>query len=131
MKLDKRLKKTVEKYALESFGPQGEIDTKRVQGFVGVLKSLSAPRAIAALSEYVKRLKTGMEKTTLEITSATPLSPAQINQVTKAIKVKHSVNTVQAEVDGRLLGGVKVKIGDLVYDNSLGQKVGALKEAII
>jgi len=121
------LKKVVEKYALASFNSRGELDTKKAERFVRDLKSLSAPQAIAALSEFVKRIKTEVGKTALEITSAVPLSSTQVNEVTKAVKVKHNVNAVQAGVDGKLLGGVRVKIGDLVYDNSLAQKIAALK----
>lgn len=131
VKIDKRLKKVVEKYALESLTIKGDIDTKKAQGFVKNLKSFTAPQAIAALSLYVKRLKTEVEKSTLEIKSAVALSPAQVSQVTKAIKIKHNVNSVETGVEGFLLGGIRVKIGDLVYDDTLGQKIAALKEAII
>lgn len=130
MKLDKRLKKVVEKYALGSLNSHGEIDDKKVRGFVKEIKSLSTPQAIAALSEYVKRLKAGVEKSTLEIKSAVTLSPTQVSQVTKVMKVKHNVISVETQVDGSLLGGIRVKIGDLVYDDTLGQKIESLKKAI-
>lgn len=131
MKLDKGLKKVVEKYALESLTFGGEIDVKKVQGFVKNLKSFVLPQAIAALSLYVKRLKAEVGKSTLEIKSAVVLSPAQVSQATKAIKAKHNVTSVETEVDNSLFGGVRVKIGDLVYDDTLGQKMVQLKEAIV
>lgn len=131
MKLDKGLKKVVEKYALESLTSGGEIDAKKAQGFVKNLKSFALPQAIAALSLYVKRLKAEVGKSTLEIKSAVALSPAQVSQVTKAIKIKHDVNSIETEVEGSLLGGIRVKIGDLVYDDTLGQKIESLKKAII
>lgn len=130
MKIDKRLKKVVEKYALESLTPQGEIDAKKVRKVVDDLKIYSTPVSIAALSEYVKRLKVEAEKYTLRIKSAVSLSPTQISQVTKVMKSKHKISSVETEVDESLLGGIRIRLGDLVYDDSLGQKIADLKGVI-
>lgn len=131
MKMDKRLKKAVEKYALESFSKDGEVLEKRVREYTKALKLLPRPLAIAGLSEYLKRLKSQMQESALEIESAVALSPAQIKQVTKVMKEKHPVTKVETCLNDGLLGGVKVKIGDMVYDDSLSQKLVQLKEAIV
>lgn len=130
MKIDKQLKKLVAKYALASFSEDGQIKEMKVRELTRTLKSLPGSSAIAAISEYVKIIKNEMKKSTLEVESAVTLSPTQVQQITKVIKVKHNVCDVKTSLNESLLGGMRVRIGDMVYDNSLSQKMTSLREAI-
>ena len=130
MKIDKRLKRQVEQYVKESVSQDGKLVDNKVKGFTEVLKSLPCPVAIATLGEYLKRLKNEVAKSTLEIESAVALSPVQLKQVIRVIKAKHTIVAVKTSLDTSLLGGVKIKIGDVVYDDTLGQKIASLKGVI-
>jgi F-type H+-transporting ATPase subunit delta len=55
-----------------------------------------------------------------EVTSAKPLDPSQLSQITAALeKLSGKKVSVSTKQDPDLLGGVVAKVGDTVYDGSL------------
>ncbi len=130
MKIDKQLKKVAENMVKISFTKDGELLEKKVNEAVKSLKDLRCASAIAALSWYLKMLKAQTSKRTLEIKSAAPLSDSQTKEIVKNMKAKYKVTEVKIVSDQSLLGGLRVQIGDLVYDDTLGQKIENLKGVI-
>ena len=66
-----------------------------------------------------------------EITSAKPLDPAQLTQITAALeKLSGKKVTVDKREDPELLGGVVAKIGDVVYDGSLRNQLAQLRDQL-
>jgi len=66
-----------------------------------------------------------------EITSAQPLDPAQLSQITAALeKLSGKQVTVIKRQDSELLGGVVAKLGDTVYDGSLRTQLRALRDEL-
>ncbi len=45
-------------------------------------------------------------------------------------KIGHKQTFIKKEVDGSLIGGVKIKIGDMIIDNSIQSRIKNLKEAV-
>ena len=81
------------------------------------------------ISNYLKGLKRELSKTTLIIESATPLSSTEMNQIKKNFASKF-INHQSLTINHSLLGGLRVKIGDEVYDYSVSGKLKQVKEAI-
>jgi len=66
-----------------------------------------------------------------EITSATPLDAAQLQQITIALeKLSGKKVDVTKKEDPSLLGGVVAKVGDVVYDGSLRTQLHAIREEL-
>lgn len=130
IKLDKRLKRLVEKMAEDSFFAEGKLAEKKVEKYLQTLKSLPRPEAIVSLSEYLKLIKLGIAKTTLKIESAVPLSETQVEEITKSVRGRQPVLEVKTEIKGSLLGGLRIKIGDVVFDDSVAQRINQLKGVI-
>lgn len=61
-----------------------------------------------------------------EVTSAMPLTDAQ----QAALKSKINAGTVGFRVDPDILGGLIVRVGDQVIDNSVAGRMGAMREAL-
>lgn len=129
-KFDKRLMKIVIKMAEDSFSAENKLEEEKVKKFVSALKSLPRSQAITALSFYLKMVKVGLEKTTMQIESAISLSSAQLDQIVNSIKAKQPVYTVNVQVRDSLLGGLRVKIGDVVFDGSVAQRILQLQGVI-
>jgi F-type H+-transporting ATPase subunit delta len=68
---------------------------------------------------------------TAEVTSAHPLSPAQTKAI--AAKLKERVGrdvAISAKVDPAILGGLTVKIGSTLIDNSIQTRLNTLAQAM-
>jgi F-type H+-transporting ATPase subunit b len=61
-----------------------------------------------------------------EVVSALPLSDEEKEQVNKAL----SVESVEFKVDPRILGGLVIRVGDQVVDNSVAGQMDALRDAL-
>lgn len=129
-KLDKRLTKIVNKMAEDSFSAEGALEEKKISNYFQSLKSLPRFQAIVALSQYLKMIKMGLSKTTLDIESVISLTDVQVKEVVASIKAKQLVLVVNTKTNDSLFGGLRVKIGDVVYDDSVSQRIAQLKGAI-
>jgi F-type H+-transporting ATPase subunit delta len=68
---------------------------------------------------------------TAEVTAAKPLSPAQIEAVSNALRGSAGTKIqVDVKVDPKLLGGLKVKVGSRLIDASLATKLQRLQLAM-
>ncbi len=66
-----------------------------------------------------------------EVTSAKPLDPSQLSQITAALeKLSGKKVTVSKREDPELLGGVVAKVGDTVYDYSLRNQLAQLRDQL-
>ncbi len=68
-------------------------------------------------------------KVQAEVTSATPLSDAQIQKVRAALeKLTGKLVAVSHKVDASLIGGMVTRIGDKVYDGSLKARLNEIRQ---
>ena len=66
------------------------------------------------------------------VETATQLDTQSRDQLTKGLSAKLGGRTIAAtyEIDKELLGGIRVTVGDMVYDGSLRQQLDALREKL-
>ena len=70
-------------------------------------------------------------RVTAEVTSAKPLDPSQLSQITAALeKLSGKKVAVTSKHDPELLGGVVAKVGDQVYDGSLRTQLRNLRDEL-
>jgi F-type H+-transporting ATPase subunit delta len=88
----------------------------------------AVPDAIAAFSTLVSKSK---GEVTAEVTSAEKLSPKQLADLKAALKsTVGSDVALTAKIDPTILGGLIVKVGSRMMDNSLRTKLQNLKAAM-
>ncbi len=76
-------------------------------------------------------IETKAGRVTAEVTSAKPLDPGQLSQITAALeKLSGKKVTVTKREDPELLGGVVAKVGDTVYDGSLRTQLRTLRDEL-
>jgi len=106
--------------------------SKLTLNFVSLITS---NRRLFAISDMVKAYRMLLAQhrgeITAEVTSATKLTTKQINAVKSELKavVGRDVKLV-SHIDASLLGGLIVKIGSRMVDNSLKTKLDSLKIAM-
>jgi F-type H+-transporting ATPase subunit delta len=66
------------------------------------------------------------------VTSATPLSPADLERVRRSLE-RRTKKTVmlEAQVDPSLIGGLVAQVGDLVLDGSVRTQLSTLRDKLL
>ena len=76
-------------------------------------------------------IETKAGRVTAEVTSAKPLDPTQLAQITTALeKLSGKKVTVTKREDPELLGGIVAKVGDTVYDGSLKTQLATIRDRL-
>jgi F-type H+-transporting ATPase subunit delta len=99
------------------------------------LTALSENKRLGLLPEVAEQfetLKAELEQSIeVQVTSAFPVSEAQINRLTQALKTKLNREIqVITTVDQSLVGGAVIRAGDMVIDGSVRGKLYKLAEAM-
>lgn len=130
MKREKQLKTFVMRLIQQSLNEKGELVEEKVKKCMEALKKLPLSKSVIALGLYRSALKREIEKSTVEIESAVEISAAQIQRIVRNVKPEQKSFEVKYKVNSSLLGGMRVKVSDVVYDDTIGKKVLQLKEAV-
>ena len=90
---------------------------------------------LAAIPDISRELDVMIEaragKVQAEVTSAVPLTPAQLAQITTTLeKLSGKKIVLSKKEDPSLLGGVVAKVGDVVYDGSLRTQLRTLRDQL-
>ena len=129
MKKDKLLKKLVLQAVEVSF-KDGKVIPSKVKAFSEDFRKLPTYKAIYCLTEYSKGIQRKLQESSLSIESTVNLSPIQIKQIEKEFKKDFAVSSVSISLNPSLLGGLRIKMGDKVFDDSLKRRISQIGEAI-
>lgn len=92
-------------------------------------ESLDEKRQHQLINDFFSRVPAGVSDLageTAEVTSALPLTDAEKQSAVKMLGVKD----VQFKVDPSILGGLVVRVGDRVVDDSVSNRMTALQESL-
>jgi F-type H+-transporting ATPase subunit delta len=103
-----------------------------VKNFLNLLLDKERMRGIEAIAEHYKRLSdevSGIARA--EIITARPLKTEAMERLEKSLEALVS-KKIKSEIseDKSLIGGVVVKIGDLILDGSIRAQLEGLKESL-
>jgi F-type H+-transporting ATPase subunit delta len=67
----------------------------------------------------------------VELTTAAPLSPEMVRQIVESIRAKLGGEPVlEQKTDPELIGGVVLRVGDVVYDGSIANQLRNLRQNV-
>jgi F-type H+-transporting ATPase subunit b len=92
-------------------------------------ESLDEKRQHALITDFFSKVPAGVKELSGEsavVTSALPLTKQEQEQAKKMLQVK----TVDFKVDPKILGGLVVRVGDQVVDDSVASRMDALGESL-
>jgi F-type H+-transporting ATPase subunit delta len=103
-----------------------------VGDFVRVVARNGRLFALPAMAAAFKALAAGHRgEATADVTSAAPLTKAQLKSLADTLKAKIGKTvTLTEHVDPSLIGGLQVKVGSQMIDSSLKTKLTAMKIAM-
>lgn len=126
----KYLQKMINKLAEFSFR-DGILMESQVIKTIKLLKLQPASEAIQALSEYLKQIKRKQRQHTMYVETVIPLSSTQIKEMKKIVEKKVRITKVLTNINPRILGGFKLRIGDEIWDQTILGKLNQVKEVIV
>lgn len=99
------------------------------------LALMATKRRLFVLPQLVVALRAAIAEdngeVTAEVTSATALTKAQSDSLSKTLKAKLGKTvTINATVDETLIGGLVVKVGSKMIDTSIRSKLNSLQNAM-
>jgi F-type H+-transporting ATPase subunit O len=97
----------------------------------GNARLAEAPKIADTYSQLMKAKRGEVEAT---ITSADPLTKAQVNAIEAAMKNQVGAGksvVLSAQVDPSILGGLQVQIGDQFLDLSVGSKIDSISRSAV
>lgn len=103
------------------------------RSFVGTVAANGRARDLVAMaSAFLAELASRRGESTATVTSAVPLSPQQLEQLSNALRSVLGGNKVaiDARVEPEILGGLVVKVGSRLFDSSIRSKLQRLQLAM-
>lgn len=104
-----------------------------VRSFIGTVTANGRARELPAMaSAFLAELARRRGETTATVTSAVPLTPAQLDQLASALKsvLGGAKVSIDAQVNPDILGGLVVKVGSRLFDSSIRSKLSRLQLAM-
>jgi len=107
--------------------------SKSEQQMLSVLAENDRLLVLPEISRMFESLRNEAESViAAEVTSAFPMTEAQVADLTKILEAKHGKKVkVSVTVDSALIGGVSVAIGDEVFDASVRGKLSRMATALM
>lgn len=130
----KQLHKIVDK-CVEASIKDGKISDASIKRCIKMLKQLPRAEAIVSLQLYKKGLQRALDQSTLTIESVVRLPAAMTKKISAVVNCQLKITQTVALrtktiLNPSLLGGLRLKIGDVVIDDSVSNRIEQLKERI-
>ena len=108
---------------------EGKLDKEKISNMVETLLAEKPRHYVDALKDYQRLIRLETEKRHAVIESATQLNSALANQIVTNLRRRYGDDlTTEFRTNPDLLGGLRIKIGDDVWDGSVKNRLHKLQE---
>lgn len=130
MKINKEARQ-LSKALLRSSFTDGQLDSGRVAALVKSLIEKKPRNYLKVLDAYKRLLRLEVEKRTATIESASELSEDAASQIVANLKRRYGADlTTQFVVRPELLGGMRIRVGNDVWDSSVRNRLDRLQQLL-
>ena len=131
MKLTKEARKASKTLFLGSFS-DGKLDEAKVRTVVKELAEKKPRQYLNILEGYQRYIRLELAKRHALIESATDLERGTRDKLRRALKAKYGEDlTTEFKVSPELIGGLRIKVGSDVWDNSIQDRIARLEDELI
>lgn len=117
------------KNILEASIKGGEISDTKFLSLISGINKLKTKRTLSILQALLKEVSDFYKKQTLLVESAEELHSRNLDKIRKLFQVKTRGHLdLEFRKDESLLAGMKITLGDTVWDYSVNQSLESLKE---
>ncbi len=130
MKLNKESRKLSRQLFRTSFA-DGKLDNTRIGAVVASILETRPRHFMDILKDYHRLIRLEVEKRHAVVESAAELSAETSRDVERDLKSKYGGDlTTDFRVNADLIGGLRIKIGNNVWDGSVRNRLARLSEEI-
>jgi F-type H+-transporting ATPase subunit delta len=130
MRIAKEARKVSRQLFKQSF-TEGKLDKGKISHMVESLLAEKPRHYVDALKVYQRLLRLEEEKRHAVIESATQLNDSMKNQIVANLRSRYGEDlTIEFRTNPELLAGLRIKIGDDVWDGSVKNRLRKLQEQL-
>ena len=130
MKLNKEIRRLSRKMLQASF-TDGQLDPGRISSLVDSLITQKPRNYIDVLKNYRRLLRLELEKRHATVETSSEVDPAIRSEIVANLKSKYGNDlSTEFNVDPRLLGGMRVRVGNDVWDGSVRNRLERLQHEL-
>jgi F-type H+-transporting ATPase subunit delta len=110
---------------------EGKLDKEKISHMVESLIAEKPRHYVDALKVYQRLIRLETEKRHVVIESATQLNSALANQIVTNLRARYGEDlTTEFRTNPELLAGLRIKIGDDVWDGTVKNRLHKLQEQL-
>jgi F-type H+-transporting ATPase subunit delta len=130
MKLNKEIRQLSRKMLQASF-TDGQLDPGRIASLVDSLVTHKPRNYIDVLKNYKRLLRLELEKRHATIETASEVDPTIRSEIISNLKSKYGDDlATEFHVDPQLLGGMRIRVGNDVWDGSVRNRLERLQNEL-
>jgi F-type H+-transporting ATPase subunit delta len=130
MKLNKEIRQLSRKMLQASF-TDGQLDPGRIASLVDSVIAEKPRNYINVLKNYKRLLRLEVEKHHATIETASEVEPAIRSEIVSNLKSKYGDDlATDFHVDPQLLGGMRIRVGNDVWDGSVRNRLQRLEHEL-
>jgi F-type H+-transporting ATPase subunit delta len=130
MKLNKEIRRLSRKMLQASF-TDGQLDPGRIASLVDSVTAEKPRNYINVLKNYKRLLRLEVEKRHATIETASEVDPVIRSEIVSNLKSKYGDDlATEFHVDPQLLGGMRIRVGNDVWDGSVRNRLQRLEHEL-
>ena len=130
MKLNKEIRQLSRKMLQASF-TDGQLDPGRISSLVDSLIAQKPRKYIDVLKNYRRLLRLELEKRHATVETSSEADPAILSEIVANLKSKYGNDlSTEFHVDPQLLGGMRIRVGNDVWDGSVRNRLERLEHEL-
>ena len=130
MKIDRQSRQSAKKYFRACRNPDGSVDEHNIREIVHLLVA-EKPRNYLAVLTYLHRLfELALEESTVRVESAAPLADRGASVFSSLERHYGPAARTSYEENPALLGGLRIRRGNNIWDGSLSGRLNRLQQAL-
>ena len=109
----------------------GQLSAERITGVLGYVEKTRPANALTVLKAYQRLVVTELAKSNAVVEHAGAVSPALLQNIAAALTKKYGRPvTATARPNPALLAGLRVRIGDDIFENSVASQLETLSATV-
>ncbi len=130
MKIDRQSRQSAKKYFRASRNADGSVNEQSIREIVQLLAEQKPRNYIAVLTQLHRLVELALEESTVRVESATPLADRGASVFSNLERNYGPASRTSYEENPALLGGLRIRRGNNIWDGSLSGRLNRLQQAL-